>query len=139
MSETVTEFLSPAWLTAMSDAASRARGASPVPTSAGGPDLVIQQVVTGPDDEVTWFVSVRATAVCVEAGRHPAPDITLTQDRGTAAAIASGRQSAQGAFMSGRLRVGGDVRVLLDHQDELARLDDLFASVRAATRYPEEG
>ena len=129
MPVTVTEFLSPAWLQAMADAADR----GPV-----APDLVIQQVVTGAE-EVTWFVSVCASGVGFQAGRHPAPHITLTQDRATAAAIASGRQSAQGAFMSGRLRVGGDVRVLLDHQDELARLDDLFASVRAATRYPEEG
>ncbi len=151
MPETVTEFLSPAWLAAMADAAERAHGTPTDPGGAGSdheersasgsgrPDLVIQQVVTGPNDEVTWFVSVCATAVRVESGHHPDPDITLTQDRGTAAAIASGHQSAQGAFMSGRLRVGGDVRVLLDHQGELARLDHLFVSVRAGTRFPEEG
>ncbi len=129
MPETVTEFLSPAWLAAMAGAA------DPVPAA---PDLVIQQVVTGPE-EVTWFVSVCANGVGFGAGRHPAPHIILTQDRATAAAIAAGHQSAQGAFMSGRLRVGGDVRILLDHQDELARLDDVFAHVRAATSYPEEG
>ena len=129
MPETVTEFLSPAWLQAMADAADRGPGA---------PELIIQQVVTGAE-EVTWFVSVCPSGVGFQAGRHPAPHITLTQDRATAAAIASGRQSAQGAFMTGRLRVGGDVRILLDHQDELARLDDVFGTVRATTRYPEEG
>jgi predicted lipid carrier protein YhbT len=138
MSASVTEFLSPTWLAAMADAARGDRRAA-APADGARPDLVIQQVVTGADHEVTWFVSVRAAEVCLQAGRHPAPDITLTQDRATAAAIASGAQSAQGAFMSGRLRVGGDVRILLDHQDELARLDDLFAPVRAATSYPEEG
>jgi hypothetical protein len=129
MSDRVTEFLSPAWLQAMADAA------DPVPVA---PDLVIQQVVTGAE-EVTWFISVCDAGVGFGTGRHPAPHITLTQDRATAAAIAAGRQSAPGAFMSGRLRVGGDVRILLEHQDELARLDDVFAPVRAMTSYPEEG
>ena len=66
-----------------------------------------------------WYVSVRADGVGVAAGRQRDPDITFTQDAATAAAIQSGGQSAQAAFMSGRLRVGGDVRVLLDHQDDL--------------------
>ncbi len=129
MPDTVTEFLSPAWLQAMADAADRGPSA---------PDLVIQQVVTGVE-EVTWFVSVGTDGVGFEPGRHATPDITFTQDRATATAIASGRQSAQGAFMSGQLRVDGDVRLLLDHQDDLVRLDDNFASVRATTAYPEEG
>ena len=138
------EFLSPAWLDALADAARRAGGPPAFARAEGAtpaaPDLVIQQVVTlGTGDEVCWFVSVCADGVGVAAGRHGDPDITFTQDADTAAAIASGDQSAQAAFMSGRLRVGGDVRVLLDHQDDLGRLDDLFSDVRAATTYPGEG
>ena len=35
--------------------------------------------------------------------------------------------------MTGRLRVGGDLSVLLEHGDVLAELDDVFAAVRART------
>jgi hypothetical protein len=61
--------------------------------------------------------------------------VTFTQDRTTAAAIATGRLSAQAAFIDGRLRVGGDLSALLDRAAELAALDDLFASARAATTW----
>ncbi len=39
----------------------------------------------------------------------------------------------QVTFMTGKLRVGGDLRVLLDHGDALAQLGDVFSSVRAVT------
>ena len=54
----------------------------------------------------------------------------------TAASIAMGQGSAQRAFMTGRLRVGGDLRVLLEHSDVLAQLEDVFAAVRARTAPP---
>jgi hypothetical protein len=148
--EQVTDFLSDAWLAAMADAAgSSARagagstaGSGDPPSDPAPPDgdeLVIQQVVDdGPDGAVAWFVVLEGPQVRFEVGRHSSPAITFTQDAATAAAIGSGRQSAQGAFMGGQLRVGGDVRILLERQDDLARLDDVFAAVRAATRFPED-
>jgi putative sterol carrier protein len=128
------EFLSPAWLEAMAAAAARSEGV------ADGLDLVIQQVVTGgPEGDVAWCVTIREGTVRVAAGRSDEPSITFTQDAGTAADIQSGEQSAQAAFMTGRLRLGGDVRLLLDHQAALATLDDLFAEVRASTTYASSG
>ncbi len=62
--------------------------------------------------------------------------VRFTQDHETALAIASGHGSAQRAFMTGRLQVGGDLRVLLDHSEVLAQLDDVFAAVRARTTPP---
>ena len=53
--------------------------------------------------------------------------MTFTQDVETAAAVNRGELSAQAAFMTGRLRVGGDVQVLLDRQPALAEVDDIFA------------
>jgi putative sterol carrier protein len=61
------------------------------------------------------------------------PDVTFTQDRATAAAIASGELSAQSAFMAGRLRMGGDLRAVLDRSQDLTALDDVFASARPTT------
>ena len=71
----------------------------------------------------------------------PAPDATvrLSQDLATAAAIATGTSSAQRAFMAGRLRVGGYLRVLLDHGDVFAQVTDVFAAVRERTAFPDLG
>ena len=65
------------------------------------------------------------------AGRVDDPDLTFTQDRATAEAIHRGDLSAQAAFMQGRLRLGGDLRAVIDRAVELATIDDLFAGARA--------
>ena len=52
-----------------------------------------------------------------------------------ALALVSATLFGAAAFMTGRLRVGGDVQVLLDRQPALAEVDDIFALVRADTTY----
>jgi len=65
--------------------------------------------------------------------------VTFITDRATAVAIASGRESAQSAFMAGRLRVDGDTRLLMSHQGLIGDLDDLFGEVRAVTDFETAG
>jgi hypothetical protein len=130
----VAAFLSPAWLAALHDAAERAPGG--VDGGADGPRLVVQQVVTGgPKGIVEYHVVVDGGATTVHAGRAPDPTITFTQDRDTAAAVSRGELSAQGAFMTGRIRVRGNLTELIERQGLLAGLDDVFASVRNMTEY----
>jgi predicted lipid carrier protein YhbT len=125
-------FLSDPWIEAMA-AAARASSGPRV-----DPPLVMQQVVTTADGhEATWAVTLGAGIISVAAGRAPAPTVTFTQDVETAVAVNRGELSAQAAFMTGRLRVGGDVRVLLDRQEALAQVDDIFALVRSQTTYPD--
>jgi putative sterol carrier protein len=69
--------------------------------------------------------------VRVERGRASHPDLVFTQDRATAEAIHRGELSAQAAFMQGRLRLGGDLRAVVDRAGELTAVHDVFASVRA--------
>ena len=97
---------------------------------------MLQQVVTGdPEGEAAWSITLGAGTIVVARGRADAPTVTFTQDVETAAAVNRGELSAQAAFMTGRLRVGGDVQVLLDRQPALAEVDDIFAPVRADTTY----
>ena len=94
---------------------------------------MLQQVVPdGPDGrEVAYALVVDDGRVRVERGRVDDPDLTFTQDRATAEAIHRGELSAQAAFMQGRLRLGGDLRAVIDRAGELAAIDDVFASARA--------
>jgi putative sterol carrier protein len=97
--------------------------------------LVIQHVVVTSSGERAYATSFDHGHNHVVAGRVPDPDVTFTCDDDTAARIATGDESAQQAFMAGRLRLGGDARVLIAAQTILDDADDLFAPVRAATRF----
>jgi hypothetical protein len=121
----VADFLTDAWLDEL-DAA--AEGAD-LPTM---PRLALQQVVPdGPAGEVAYALVVDDGRVRVHRGRIDGPDLVFTQDRATAEAIHRGELSAQTAFMQGRLRLGGDLRSVIDRASDLAALDDVFARVRA--------
>ncbi|WP_426574115.1 SCP2 sterol-binding domain-containing protein [Aquihabitans sp. McL0605] len=99
--------------------------------------LVIEQEVTDtPLGEVRYHIAFDRGRVSVANGPAAEPTVRFSQDYATAADIATGRGSAQRAFMTGRLRIGGDLRVLLDHGDVLTQLDDVFAGVRARTTPP---
>ena len=132
-------FLSPAWIEALDAAAS---ADASLAAATGTLALVVEQeVLGGPDGDVTFHVAFDHGSVRVGLGPaarstggddHP-PMVRFSQGYETARAIARGTESAQRAFMTGSLQVGGDLRVLLDHQATLAALDDVFAGVRART------
>ena len=122
---TQVRFLSPEWLDAL-----RAAAAPATP----GTDLRVRQRVTGgPDGDVEYVLALAGGEVRVEAG-GPA-DVDLTTDYETAAAISQGVLSPAAAFAAGRLRVGGAVSSLVDHQDAFADIGTLLAGVAEATTY----
>ena len=96
--------------------------------------LVVQQVVLGDRGEpFAYAIRIEAGRASVTAGPVDDAHVTFTLDRATATSIARGELSAQVAFMSGRLRVGGDVRQVIDRARELQALDDIFGEARTAT------
>jgi hypothetical protein len=133
-------FLSPEWLAAAADALHGATAAE------GVPDLTLQQVVTGSpesgphgpdgsDGEVAYRIRITEGAVELRPGRGPDADVIFTEDWETAAAIAAGRLSPQAAFVDGRVRVSGNVALVVAAQDGLAGIEEALAGVRAATTY----
>ncbi len=124
------EFLSAEWLSELDAAA----GAASAPADLR---LVVQQVVLGDDGTELAAYAVRITdgAVQVIPGRAPDADVTFTQDRATAAAIARGELAAQRAFLDGHLRVGGDLTRVLDASRQLVGVVDVFAPARTGTTW----
>lgn len=126
------EFLSDEWLDEL-DRAARAAENLPVEVR-----LVVQQVVVDDQDRsvlALYAVRLADGKATVTKGHLDEPDITFTQDRGTAAAIVRGELSAQSAFLAGRLRVGGDLRAALEQARAFAAVDDVFGTVRASTTW----
>ena len=120
------ELLTDEWIAALAEAAASAAIDPQV-------RLVVQQVVTEPDGtSLEYAVRLADGRASVVSGRVDDADITFTQDRETATAIATAQLSAQAAFMAGRLRVGGNLQTVLERARELTELDDIFARARAA-------
>ncbi len=119
-------FLTDAWLDELDMAAQAASTPADV-------QVAIQVVVPdGPEGhEVAYVVESAGGRLAVRRGRADHPDVTFTQDLVTALAIHRGEQSAQAAFMEGRLRLGGDLRDVIGRAIALASLDDVFAPARA--------
>jgi putative sterol carrier protein len=129
----VARFTSPEWIAELD----RALMADPALRLAStGVSLVVQQTVTdGPEGDASWHVVVDDGTARVVPGDAPSADVTFRQTYETAAAINQGRLSAQTAFMTGRLRVGGDVELLMAHQATFDGVEDAFDAVRAGTEF----
>ena len=126
-------YLSPDWL----DAAREAVAADDALARAlAGVTLTVEQAVDAtPDGTVRWHVAVEDGKVALAPGPAARPDVRFTTTWDTAVAIARGDLAAQRAFVEGRLRVGGDLTVLIDHHRAVAAVDDALADLRAVTTY----
>ena len=126
-------FLSDGWVAALNEAAASSRELA---QATAGTRLSVQQIVRrGPGDDVAYVVRIDCGTVSVAPGRDPAADVTVSEDLDTAAAVARGELNPQVAFLTGRVRVSGDVGRLVAEYEALAGLEDVFAPVRAATSY----
>jgi predicted lipid carrier protein YhbT len=121
-------FLSPEWIAALDAAAREIDATTDTP-------FVIEQIVQRGDDTVRWQLDFGPNGVRFIANPIAAADLTLTSDAMTAAAVSQGEQSAQAAFMAGRLHLRGDTAALIRNATAFARVTDAFAAVRALTDY----
>lgn len=98
-------------------------------------DLAVGIVVTGgPDGDRHYRLILGPERVGVSPEPEPA-GVRMSLAWADAVAIARGRSSAQRAFLDGRLRLGGDVSLLLGHQTAMAAIDDRLADLRAKTDF----
>ena len=134
----VARYLSESWFDEVNEAA----GASAsLKEATAGVRLVIQQVVTGgPDGEVRYWLRMEDGTVEGRLGDAEAagvePDATFTQSYRTAVAVSRGELRAEDALLAGRIRLRGDLGVLVRHQAALAGLADAFTDLRRRTEYP---
>ena len=128
-------YLSPAWM----DAAHRAIAADDsLRAATAGIRLTIEHVATDAPEwaaggTIRWHIVIDDGDVALVAGAALRFDVRLTTDYATAARIAAGELAAQRAFAEGRLRVGGELALLIRHQRALSGIDDVLAAVRTET------
>jgi putative sterol carrier protein len=93
-------------------------------SSAGSQSAKVQQVVTGTQDgEVKYWFKLEAGQVSLGMGElGDAPDATITQDYDTAVKLAKNELTGTAAYMSGKLRVSGDLMKLMQLQGTLSQM-----------------
>lgn len=126
------EFLSPAWLTELDDAA---RSSEHVAFPGDEPLALEHEVRGSPHGDVRYHVSVDTSGTRFRQGPAAAPTLTVVTDYATAVALQRGEINAQRAIVMGAAKVRGDLAALVRHAEALSAIGDVFANVRAATTY----
>lgn len=127
------EYLSPDWI---DDLAATVAADEDLRRVAAGVRLTVQQVVVGaPGGDAAWHVVVDDGTVAVRPGTAGSPDVTFEEDFEAAARVTRGELSPQAAFMAGRLRVRGDLPLLVRHQPMFTALAAAVAPLRNRTTF----
>jgi putative sterol carrier protein len=91
-----------------------------------GVDLSLQFTVTdAPSGEIDYYLTVGDGAAVLALGTLDDADASVGSDYATAAAIAKGELNVQMAFMTGKIKVGGNMAKVMMYQgliNEFARV-----------------
>jgi putative sterol carrier protein len=120
------KFLSEPWAEALK---SELNGSEEFRRAAAGQRATIQQVITDTDGETHYWISIVDGRIDLGVGDVDAPDATITQSYDSAAALAKGELSAVTAFMTGRLKIAGNMGMILGLQGALAQLPAAMAKI----------
>lgn len=83
----------------------------------GTADLAIQfNTADAPDGEVDYFLRASGGSTDLGIGVIENPDVTVKQSYDTAIAVSKGELNTQTAFMTGKLKVSGNLAKLMMHQ-----------------------
>jgi len=119
-------FLSQGWIDVLEaalndDAAFRA--------AAAGTTVALQQVITTADGEVRYWTTLTDGVVAFGIGDLDAPDATIRQSYETAAGLARRETNPVMAFMTGKIKVDGDMGRLMAMQGILSKLADVMGTL----------
>jgi putative sterol carrier protein len=114
------KFLSEEWAKSVEEALNASESFR---SSAGSQSAKIQQVVTSPEGEKKYWFLLESGKASVGIGElAETVDATITQDYDTASAIMKNELNAVAAYMSGKLRVSGDLMKLMQLQGALGQM-----------------
>lgn len=96
-----------------------------------GKELALQFHVTDLPDgsEIDYYISIADDAADVGLGELEANDIKVTNTYETAVGISKGELNTQMAFMTGKLKVSGDMAKLMLNQAVLTELTNAMATI----------
>ena len=97
--------------------------------AAAGHKATIQQVITGVEGTTNYWITIGEGKIDLGVGDIDGEDATITQSYDSAAALAKGELSPVTAFMTGRLKIAGNMGMILGLQGALAQLPAAMAKI----------
>jgi putative sterol carrier protein len=99
-------------------------------TAAGSSSARIQQVITQDGEETRYWIVIADGAIDMGIGDLDPVDATVTESYGSAVALSRGDLNAVTAFMTGKIRIAGNMAILLGLQGALSRLPAAMSSIQ---------
>jgi putative sterol carrier protein len=91
-------------------------------TSAAGRSAKLLQVVTSDAGETRYWITIDDGVIDMGLGDQEGADATISESYDTAVALAKSEVSAVTAFMTGKVKIAGNMGLLLGLQGALVRL-----------------
>jgi len=120
------QFLSPEWAEAVKQALN---ANDAFRQAAASSTASLQQVISKDGQETHYWIRISEGAIDLGLGDVEAPDATITQSYDTAVALARSELSVVTAFMTGKVKVAGNMGLLLSLQGALSQLPSAMASI----------
>jgi putative sterol carrier protein len=90
--------------------------------AAAGHRATIQQVITGGEGDAHYWITIADGQIDLGVGDIDGEDATISQSYDSAAALARGELSPVTAFMTGKLKIAGNMGMILGLQGALSQL-----------------
>ena len=105
--------------------------------AAKGMDAVIQYHLTG-EQHGDYYIVIKAGTCQVVEGTHPSPNMTETMAGTDYVDMTNGRLNGQMAFMSGKLKIAGDMGLAMKMQSLFPRPTDAAKPMAAPSGQSRE-
>jgi putative sterol carrier protein len=120
------KFLTQEWVDAVTEAAN---ASDEFKQAAAGKTVKAQNVVSTPDGEVKYWFSLQDGKAEMALGEIPDAEATLLSDYDSAVALTKGELNATAAYMSGKLKIQGDMMKLMGLQGVFNALPQVFKTL----------
>jgi putative sterol carrier protein len=121
------KFLSEEWASAVKTALANDPGFN---SSIANADLTMQfNISDAPDGEKAYYLAADNGSVDLAMGTADEPDVTVGQTYDTAVAIATGDLNTQTAFMTGKLKVSGNLAKLMMYQGAITQWQNAVKNI----------
>jgi putative sterol carrier protein len=97
--------------------------------AASGKNATIQQIITSDGDETHYWIEIADGTIDLGVGDADEPDATITQSYDTAVKLARSELSVVTAFMTGKVKVAGNMGLLMGLQGALSQLPTAMQAV----------
>ncbi len=95
-----------------------------------GVDLSVQFDVSGTDEgDIAYSLTIEDGSVSTSKGPLAGADVTVGSDYETSKAISKGELNVQMAFMTGKIKVGGNMAKIMMHQSVLNEYARVLSSL----------